>query len=60
MKNTDVSRTQGMSHMIYMFSGPSGFIIVGYVWQIFVREAFLPTFLPSIREHIKNAYPKYG
>ena len=53
-KNGDVSRTQGVCHVIHIHFGPSvdkvyfvpSFIIVGYVWQILRREAFLP----AIRE----------
>ena len=61
-KNADVSRTHGMSDMIYIFfliffrqgtTVPSS-IIVGYVWQILGRGAFCsPT-----REQPEKARPK--
>ena len=50
MKNADVSRTQGVCQVIYIFlwillrqgiTVPS-FIIVGYVWQILGRGPFYP------------------
>ena len=50
VKNADVSRTQGVYHMIYLFFGSSlgksltvlSFIIVGYVWQTLERGLFCP------------------
>ena len=61
-KNADVSRTHGVSDMIYIFfliffrqgtTVPSS-IIVGYVWQILGRGVFCsPT-----REQPEKAHPK--
>ena len=48
VKNTDVSRTQGVYHVINIVWGTSlgkilpSFIIVGYVWEILGRGVFLP------------------
>ena len=53
-KNADVSRTQGVCHVIHIFFECSlgkvklpSFIIVGYLWQILGRGDL---FGPSIRE----------
>ena len=49
VKNADVSRIQGVCHVIHMLFGSSlgklwlpSFIIVGFVWQILGKGAFLP------------------
>ena len=43
-KNADISRRQGMSHVIHIFLGSSitvpSFIIIGYVRQILGRGPF--------------------
>ena len=63
-KNADVSRTQGVCHVIYIFwfffrqgITVSSFISVGSVWQILGRGAFLTT-PPPICEQPEKAHPE--